>query len=206
MWKKISLQLILLSFALFSIFYAYNTYFVKDNVIQEKKNEVTELEKKEEDKIEIIKDVIEENNKENIIKNLKYVSKDSLGNEYIIGSKYSELSTSEEDIINMREVNAEIIMLNSEPIYITSDFARYNNKNYETVFTSNVTIIYLENKITCEVFNISVENNLAHVTKDVIYENSKGKLIADTIEIDLITKNSKIFMNDENKKVIVINK
>ena len=205
MWKKISLQLILLSLALFSIFFAYKTYFVSESEI-EKKVQTPEQKNNEVNKIDVIKEVIEEEQKENIIKNLKYISKDSLGNEYIIESKYSELSDSDEDIINMREVNAEIIMLDSQPIFITSDFARYNNKNYETVFTSNVTIIYLENKITCEVFNISVENNLAHVTKDVIYENSKGKLIADTIEIDLITKNSKIFMNDENKKVLVMNK
>ena len=200
MWKKISLQLILLSLALFSIFFAYKTYFVSESEI-EKKVQTPEQKNNEVNKIDVIKEVIEEEQKENIIKNLKYISKDSLGNEYIIESKYSELSDSDEDIINMREVNAEIIMLDSQPIFITSDFARYNNKNYETVFTGNVLIVYLENKITCEIFNISIENNLAQVSKDVIYENPKGKLIADTIEIDLITKNSKIFMNKEYKKV-----
>ncbi len=205
MWKKISLQLILLSLALFSIFFAYKTYFVSESEI-EKKVQTPEQKNNEVNKIDVIKEVIEEEQKENIIKNLKYISKDSLGNEYIIESKYSELSDSDEDIINMRDVNAEIIMLDSQPIFITSDFARYNNKNYETVFTGNVLIVYLENKITCEIFNISIENNLAQVSKDVIYENPKGKLIADTIEIDLITKNSKIFMNDENKKVLVMNK
>ena len=97
-------------------------------------------------------------------------------------------------------------MLNSEPIFVTSDFAEYNNKNYETTFTGNVLITHIDNKITCENFNISIENNLAHVSEEVIFENSKGKLIADTIEIDLITKNSKIFMNDKNKKVIALNK
>ena len=106
----------------------------------------------------------------------------------------------------MRQVNAEIIMVNSEPIFITSDFAIYNNENYETIFSGNVVINHIDNKITCENFSISIENNLAYVSENVIFENSKGKLIADTIEIDLITKNSKIFMNDKNKKVIVLNK
>ena len=44
------------------------------------------------------------------------------------------------------------------------------------------------------------------MTDNVIYENPNGILIADTIEIDLITKNSKIFMIDKNKKVMVLNK
>ena len=103
-------------------------------------------------------------------------------------------------------VNAKIIMVNSKPIYVTSDFAKYNNENYETIFTDNVLIVYLDNKIQCEKFYISIENNFANVTDNVIYENPNGKLIADTIEIDLITKNSKIFMMDKNKKVMVVNK
>ena len=68
----------------------------------------------------------------------------------------------------MEGVSAKIIMVNSSPIYVTSNFA--------------------------------------NVTDNVIYENPKGKLIADTIEIDLITKNSKIFMIDKNKKVMLLNK
>ena len=64
----------------------------------------------------------------------------------------------------------------------------------------------MNNKIKCEKFFISIKDNFANVTDNVIYENPNGILIADTIEIDLITKNSKIFMNDKNKKVMVLNK
>jgi len=145
-------------------------------------------------------------NENNLIKNLSYFSKDNLGNQYIIESKYSELNLDNVDIISMENVSAKIIMVNSEPIYITSNFAEYNNDNYETTFTDNVLILYMDNKITCEKFYISIENNIANVTDSVIYENPKGKLIADAIEIDLITKNSKIFMIDKNKKVMVLNK
>jgi lipopolysaccharide assembly outer membrane protein LptD (OstA) len=141
-----------------------------------------------------------------LIKNLSYFSKDNLGTEYIIESKYSELNLDNVDIISMENVSAKITMVNSKPIYITSNFAKYNNENYETTFTDNVLIVYLDNKIRCEKFYISIENNIANVTDNVIYENPKGKLIADTIEIDLITKNSKIFMIDKNKKVMVLNK
>ena len=141
-----------------------------------------------------------------MIKNLSYFSKDNLGNEYIIESKYSELNLDNVDIISMESVSAKIIMANSKPIYVTSNFAKYNNENYETTFTDNVLIVYLDNKIRCEKFHISIKNNFANVTDNVIYENPKGKLIADTIEIDLITKNSKIFMIDKSKKVMVLNK
>ena len=220
MWKKISIQLILLSIVFFSIFYVYKFYFTTKDSIKINQSDI--VQNKSSDDINNNKsnfdlddkanadvddkakaDVDDQNN---LIKNLSYFSKDNLGNKYIIESKYSELNLDNVDIIRMKEVSAKIIMVNSEPIYITSNFAKYNNENYETTFTDNVIIVYLDNKIRCEKFYISIENNLANVTDNVIYENSKGKLIADTIEIDLITKNSKIFMFDENKKVMILNK
>jgi len=212
MWKKISIQLILLSIVFFSIFYVYKFYFkTKDSI---KINQSDIVQNKSSDDINSNKsnfDIDDKTNADvddqnNLIKNLSYFSKDNLGTEYIIESEYSELNLDNVDVISMKKVNAKIIMANSEPIYITSNFAKYNNENYETTFTDNVLIVYLDNKIRCEKFYISIENNIANVTDNVIYENPKGKLIADTIKIDLITKNSKIFMTDKNKKVMILNK
>ncbi len=204
MWKKISIQLILLSIVFFSIFYVYKFYFkTKDNI---KIDQSDIVQNKSSDDINNNKSNFDIDNKNNLIKNLSYFSKDNLGNEFIIESKYSELNLDNVDIISMESVSAKIIMANSKPIYVTSNFAKYNNENYETTFTDNVLIVYLDNKIRCEKFYISIENNIANVTDNVIYENPKGKLIADTIEIDLITKNSKIFMIDKSKKVMVLNK
>jgi len=193
----------LLSVVFFSIFFVYKFYFkIKDDV------KIDQLDIVQNKSSEDIDDKINTDidDKNNLIKNLRYFSKDNLGNEYVIESQYSELNLDNVDIINMKDVNAKIIMVNSKPIYVTSDLAKYNNENYETIFTENVLIVYLDNKIQCEKFHISIKNNFANVTDNVIYENSNGKLIADTIEIDLITKNSKIFMIDKNKKVMVLNK
>ncbi len=204
MFKKISIQLILLSIVFFSIFYVYKFYFkTKDNI---KIDQSDIVQNNSSDDINNNKSNFDIDNQNNLIKNLSYFSKDNLGNEYIIESKYSELNLDNVDIINMESVSAKIIMANSKPIYVTSNFAKYNNENYETTFTDNVLIVYLDNKIRCEKFHISIKNNFANVTDNVIYENPNGILIADTIEIDLITKNSKIFMIDENKKVMVLNK
>ena len=204
MWKKISIQLILLSIVFFSIYYVYKFYFkTKDNI---KIDQSDIVQNNSSDDINNNKSDFDIDNQNNLIKNLSYFSKDNLGNEYIIESKYSELNLDNVDIISMESVSAKIIMANSKPIYVTSNFAKYNNENYETTFTNNVLIVYLDNKIRCEKFHISIKNNFANVTDNVIYENPNGILIADTIEIDLITKNSKIFMIDKSKKVMVLNK
>ena len=199
MWKKLLAQTILLLIIFVSIFFVYKIYFKKENIIETKVEEEKLIEFKKNTKI--VSDV-----NSNLIEDLQYISEDSLGNEYIIRSEYSELNLDNVNIISMKNVNAKITMINSDPMFVTSEFAEYNNKTYETIFTDNVVINYLDSKIMCEKFKISIENNFAYVSDDVIYENLKTKLEADTIEIDLITKNSKIFMKNENKKIKIFNK
>ena len=88
MWKKISIQIILLSIAFFSIFYVYNFYFkTKDSI---KIDQLDTAENKRSDDINKNKSNLNINNKtdtdtnidqeSNLIKNLSYFSKDNLGN------------------------------------------------------------------------------------------------------------------------------
>lgn len=43
------------------------------------------------------------------------------------------------------------------------------------------------------------------ITKDVVYTNSENNLLADIIEMDLITKDIKVFMHSNKKKVKIKN-
>ena len=69
------------------------------------------------------------------------------------------------------------------------------------IFQKNINISYLEHKIECEKLDLLFSNNLALLYDNIIYTNLKTKLFADRLEIDLITKNSKISMNNKNKKI-----
>ena len=203
MWKKISIQAILFILAIVLIFFTYDVYFKSDELVKVNKIEESKQEVLVNPQDTKIKKNVEASN---LVKDLNYISKDTVGNEYRINSKYSELNLESINIINMRDVSAKITMLNKEPLFVTSKFAIYNNKNYETTFLDNVEIKYLESIINSEKFEISIKDNFAKVSKQVIYENPSIKLNADIIEIDLITKNSKIFMIDKNKKIEIINK
>jgi len=203
MWKKVSIQITLVFLVIFLILYTYKTYFKNKDSI--KINQINNSQKKTviDSKDKRLERIDESSN---LVQNLKYVSKDILGNEYIISSKSSELNLDGINIINMNAVNAKITMINKDPLFITSKYAIYNNENYETTFVNNVVITYLDNIITSEKLTISIVNNFAKVSEEVIYQNTNVKLEADIIEIDLITKNSKIFMIDKNKKIKIINK
>ena len=136
--------------------------------------------------------------------NIKYVSSDSEGNNYVITSKYGELKEDEPGLIFMKNVVATINSNSLNPIKISSDNAVYNSVNYHTNFYNNVLMTYEKHNITSNNLDLLFEKNLVTITNDVVYNNLNTKLIADKIEIDLITKNSKIFMNKSSDKVKVV--
>ena len=50
---------------------------------------------------------------------------------------------------------------------------------------------------------LSFLKNLGTISKDVIYNGDKTNLFADKIEMNLSTKDTKIFMNNANDEVLI---
>ena len=69
----------------------------------------------------------------NIIKDINYTTKDTEGNEYIITALQGEIDYSNTNILFLTEVKANINLVNSEKINITSDYGKYNSNNYDTI-------------------------------------------------------------------------
>ena len=70
----------------------------------------------------------------------------------------------------------------------------------------NVIINYLDNRITGEYLDFSIQRNSMIVSRDVIYTNLENILKSDIIEINISTKDTKIFMYQNNKKVNIKSK
>ena len=142
----------------------------------------------------------------NIIKDVNYNTKDRDGNEYTISALQGEIDYSNPNILYLTTVKAVIKLKSSEIITITSAYGKYNSENFDTIFSKNVIINYLENKITGEYLDFSLQRNLMIISKDVIYTNIKNILKADVVEIDIKTKDTKIFMHEKEKKVNIKSK
>jgi len=69
----------------------------------------------------------------------------------------------------------------------------------------NVELTHLIHKATSENLDISFNNNKASMYKNIVYNKPGTQLIADRLEIDLITKNTKIFMDNKSEKIKMIN-
>ena len=139
----------------------------------------------------------------NIIENVNYTSRDTQGNEYTINASKGEIDYSNSNILYLTNVYAIIKLKNSEKITISSDYGKYNSDNYDTIFSKNVIITYLNNKITGDYLDFSLDKNLMIISKNVVMRNEKSSLKADVIEVNIETKDIKIFMYEENKKVII---
>ena len=142
----------------------------------------------------------------NIIKELSFASRDKKGNSYILKAEEGEVDLSNEKIIYLKQITAQVILNNYEEIIVLSDFGKYNIENYDTIFSENVIIKYLDNKITSNYMEFSVIRNLMTITKNVVYSNKDNLLKADAVEFNTNTKKVNIFMYDNSKKVKIISK
>ena len=140
---------------------------------------------------------------ESIIEDLKYLSTDKEGNEYKIEAKKGNIDKNNPDIIYLENVNAIILLQNSENISIKSNYAKYNTKNFDTLFNNSVSVDYGEHVMKSEFLDLSFENNLVSIYDNVRYLSGISSLKADKAEIDILNKKTKIFMEDPKKKVQV---
>ena len=167
-------------------------------------NEQKLIEKKK--KIELIKTESVESDEEeirslNIIQDVSYSAKDTKENEYLIKAKEGTIDQNYDNFIFLKSVNATIRLKNYELIEISSDFGKYNIDNYDTIFSKNVIITYLDNIIEGKYLDFSWDKNLMIISKNVTLKNNQSSLRADVIEVDIKKKDIRIFMHEENKKI-----
>ena len=150
--------------------------------------------------------IVENSFSSNTINDVNYISRDAKGNEYIINASTGEIDLNNPDIIYLTNVTAYINLNNSNKIDIKSDFGKYNTKNFDTIFSKNVIIKYLDNKVTGEYLDFSLERNLMVISRDIVYTNFENILTADVLEMNIQTKDTKIYMYENKKKVNIKSK
>ena len=153
----------------------------------------------------------DKNSSSSYIDHINYISTDTKGNKYQITAKQAEIKIENSDLMFLTDVIAFVFIKDKDTVKITSNFGKYNTKDYDTIFSENVIVIYPGHKITGEYLDFSFLTDLGIFTTNVIYTGEKTNLFADKIEMNLTTKDTKIFMNPsdvfedwfEQKKVLV---
>jgi hypothetical protein len=195
MYKKILIQFLLLITIFIIVFATFFLYFNKK-------------EKLKTSSLPIIKEkkLLIDDETGTLIKDINYSFSDLSGNYYELMSKVGKIDINNPDKIFMTNVVATIYLVDSSPLKITSNYANYNKINHETSFFENVNVTHLIHKATSENLDISFNDNLASMYNNIVYNKPGTNLKADRLEIDLITKNSKIFMDNKTEKIKIIDK
>ena len=204
MRKKTITQVILIIFLIALSYFVFKKYYIK-NEIQ------SELSKKDSS---ISKSEVQQDDK-NLIKDISYTANNSKGDIYLLLADYGEIYMDNPELMFLTRVNGKITLNNGTNITIKSDFANFNTENFETTFINNVIVKRDEEEITGDELYLVLERdkkeiqnlvekdeNLVRMSRNVVYKKPGYNLSADILEIDLVTKNIKIYMMKEHKKVI----
>ena len=190
MKKNKIVKIFFIFFITFAFFLIFLKFFKTENKVEKNEQIITE------------KEVYSSN----ILENVNYSTKDADQNEYLITALKGEIDYTNPNIIYLTNVKAEIKLNNSDNIIIISDFGKYNSDNFDTIFSKNVLITYLDNKINSEYLDFSMNRNTMLISKNVIFNNLKNILEADVIEMNIKTKDTKVFMYEKNKRVNIKSK
>ena len=193
--KKIIIQLVLLIILLVIILSVFFIYFKSEKDPLEKITETSDNTK-----------LIIDEETATLINNLNYSFSDPAGNNYELSSEIGKIDINDSNKMFMTNVKAFIYLKNSSPIKIVSKYANYNKESHETSFFENVVLTYLNHKANSENLDISFNKNTAAMYNNLVYNKPGTQLTADKLEIDLVTKNTKIFMDNKSEKIKIVNK
>ncbi len=181
MYKKIFIQLLLLIILFTIVFSTFFLYFNKKENLKASNLPIFEE-----------KESLIDDKTGTLIKDISYSFSDSSGNYYELLSDVGKVDINNSDKIFMTNVVATIYLV--------------DKINHETSFFENVKVTHLIHKATSENLDISFNDNLASMYNNIIYNKPGTSLKADRLEIDLITRNSKIFMDNKTEKIKIIDK
>ena len=126
--KKVVIQVLMIFLIVLITYLFYAKYFKKN---QKKITENIKLENLK----------TSENTTSNYIDDINYTSLDAKGNRYLITAQQAEIVKDNPDTMFLENVIAYIYLKDSDTVKITSDFGKYNSKNYDTIFFYNLIVL-----------------------------------------------------------------
>ena len=190
MYQKVIIQILLILLICIALFFSYKFYF------SESKKKILETVLINENQ-----ENTDQKDRGNIIKDISYNSFNSLGNIYEIAAEYGEINSKNTNIILMNNVNATITDKDKNKIKVSSNFAKYNTLTYETNFYDDVLVLYVDTSIKSKNLDFFFEKNLVYMSNEIVYKNSNTELEADNLEINILSNNVRLYMNNKNEKI-----
>jgi hypothetical protein len=185
-------NIIQISLVILGLVLLFNTYYSndKDKVVEEIDKNILK-----EDFSNVTEDTV------NMIKDANY-SGESGGTFYELNADIAEIKSDDQNISHLQGVTAVIKLGDLRTINIRSDKAVFDKTSNDTKFFGNVLVTEKDNIITCNNLDLLMSESTLSAYNFVKYKNSKNSyVLADKVDIDMITKKANIFMYKKDDKV-----
>ena len=184
------LQLLLLLAATLIIVF---TYSKRDNELQDKI-----ISKETEKKIQ--KQIASQSEDGDIFFNIEYTGLDLAGNRYILKSEEAFSKKSNQEIVELKIVEAAFYFKDNTVLKIYSNTGKYNNKTLDMSFFGDVKALYEDSRLFAQKAEYSNSKSYLEISEKVKINDTKGTMVADKLFFD-IKKQTLNIASFEDKKV-----
>ena len=139
----------------------------------------------------------------NIIENVNYIGTNNKGTFFKLNAAIAEVKYDEPNISQLQDVFVVIKLRDSRTIHIKSDKATFDKISNDCEFFGHVKVTEGDNVITSDNLDLYMSKNLITAYNNVRYNDIKGFLVADKVDMDILNNEANIFMFEKNDKVRV---
>ena len=190
--RKKKIKIIQISLLILGSLILFLTYANKSNLPKE------EIVSKEiQERIKNQKSSVNENS--DIFYNIEYSGLDLAGNRYILKSKEAFNEKENQEIVNMKFVEAFFYFKDNTVLEVKSDYGVYNNKTLNMKFKKNVRAIYEKSELFAQEAEYSNVESFLTITDQVRINDSKGTMFADKLLFDIKKQTLNIASFDDGK-------
>ena len=176
--RKKKLRIAQISLLILGLTILFFTYVNKEN------NPSTQIIPKETQE-RIKKDLAETSEKGDIFYNIEYSGIDLAGNRYILKSEEAYSSKEDQEIVNMKFVDAFFYFKDNTILKVESDTGIYNNKTLDMSFVGNVKASYEGSNLFAEKAEYSNSESYLVISENVKINDVKGSMVADKLYFDI---------------------
>ncbi len=190
--RKKKLRLIQLGLLIVGTLIIYFTYSSK-NTYEEKKI----ISK---DKQQMMQEQLKRNSQDgDTFFNIEYSGIDLEGNRYVIFSKEASNQKGNQEIVNMRYVDAKFYFKDDTILYIVSNEAIYNNKTLDIIFFGDVKADYEGSELFAQKAEYSNSDSFLTISDNVKVKDIRGSMFADKLLFDIKKQTLNIASSNEKK-------
>ena len=159
-------------------------------------------------KEKIIPEITQEKIKEQLSKektsgdifyNIEYSGLDLAGNRYILKTAEAFNSKENQEIVNMKSVEAVFYFKDNKTLNVWSESGVYNNRTLDMRFDGNVKAKYEDSELYAQKADYSNSKSFLTISGAVKVKDSRGTVFADKLLFDIKKQTLKIASIEDNK-------